>query len=700
MKKVTPLSEQQYYPMMLANGKDAVMVDYTGSMFSALTGHSHYEQHQNTPCGWYKVAQRSKIPDAIQAVVFSGYQVIVDGEVCEPEWYEQEFEPKKATLSTSLRFLGGFELKIQSFLTDSSILVEHYEALEVPENQDAAVTFIASKLRSGGSAVALHNQLQFITQEHPQGVKFNYNFGDKINGLGFMLTDREFDNYQDVSETSRSLRFENINTGWEATKFLVVEDSSESDEYIKNLELKVASCINDGWEKLKSRHEASWSEYFAKSEINVPDSELQYLFELGRYSTRAHLHPETGGLTVGMLPHLWSGGIYCPYDAFFMHQALLLGNNTKEAGKHLSYYERQYEAGKDVVRELNSVGTAFSGWTNCFGEHHSGRKFKDYVMHYKPVMTAFIALKIYWQWKYTRHISEKQKNMLADILKFVRANFVVENSEYAEIKPCMAGNESDIEVKNDTFTSLAFARAFAGYAEITADNEYKLLAEKLYNSVEGNYKDDILTPYQDAKYLATLQFDFHIFNLPQGTRPASTYGSIEDSATPWGLDTIQPSERYRDWPWLGSKAAICLTDIEDPKNAFKWLMHSKKHTSSLGAIPEKIRMDGFAIGYWYSTPFGILIWATCAAMCHIDKDNCLKLLYGLDGQWQELNIKDVRLPGALLVTMEVKGGKVTKFEIKNDNSNDINIKLALNPIYKGNIPESIEIAPATIEKII
>ena len=152
-------------------------------------------------------------------------------------------------------------------MTDSSILVEHYEALEVPENQDAAVTFIASKLRSGGSAVALHNQLQFITQEHPQGVKFNYNFGDKINGLGFMLTDREFDNYQDVSETSRSLRFENINTGWEATKFLVVEDSSESDEYIKNLELKVASCINDGWEKLKSRHEASWSEYFAKSEI-------------------------------------------------------------------------------------------------------------------------------------------------------------------------------------------------------------------------------------------------------------------------------------------------------------------------------------------------------------------------------------------------------------------------------------------------
>lgn len=395
---------------------------------------------------------------------------------------------------------------------------------------------------------------------------------------------------------------------------------------------------------------------------------------------RANLHPETGGLTVGMLPYIYGGGTYVPYDAWYMHQALLLTNNTKEAAKHLDYYQMQYETGKELALQFGLKGATFSGWASCYGEHKDDN-IKHYLLFLKPMMVGFITLIIYWQWKYTGKLSERQKEMLKDSLKFIITSSIVDKGDIAEVVPCKSGSESAAEVKNDTFTALAFARALKGAFEIFGSTEYEKLSDKLYNGLRKNYCNDVLMPYHDAWYLTGLQIWFYILNLPDGIPAAYFEKLLDDMKTPKGYTAIQPTEYALDWPWMAARGAICMSHLKNPKKAFELLLHQKKHTSSLGALPEKIRIDGYPLLYWYSTPHGLFIWSLCAALAHIDKNNCVNLLYGLDGQWKKLNFKNLRLPGEILVSVKIENKEATLIELVNSSSKIIEIGLDINPVY-------------------
>lgn len=133
----TPDSRRQYYPAILSNGADAVLVSYAGASVSALTGHSHFEQHQNTPCGWFRAGHSGKMQGTCQTLypVFApGYNIIVNGEVSEPDFYSQEFDPEKALLKTRV-CCWGVECEIESFLTDDNILAESYTITKTPDMQ-------------------------------------------------------------------------------------------------------------------------------------------------------------------------------------------------------------------------------------------------------------------------------------------------------------------------------------------------------------------------------------------------------------------------------------------------------------------------------------------------------------------------------------------------------------------------------------
>jgi len=47
-------SARPVFPMLLANGCDAVLMDFSGSLFSGGANHAHREQHQGCVCGWYR----------------------------------------------------------------------------------------------------------------------------------------------------------------------------------------------------------------------------------------------------------------------------------------------------------------------------------------------------------------------------------------------------------------------------------------------------------------------------------------------------------------------------------------------------------------------------------------------------------------------------------------------------------------------
>ena len=152
----TPFSKEQYYPMLLANGRDSILVDYSGSNFVSRNGHSHFEQHQGAPCGWYKGSHPSfskKVP--IQSIVAAGFQVILFEAPCEPDFYVQSFNPRSATLITELTFNKEIKISVESFLTDESLWCETLTVLSCPKEYDLSLGFQVSLPFSGMSSLGL-----------------------------------------------------------------------------------------------------------------------------------------------------------------------------------------------------------------------------------------------------------------------------------------------------------------------------------------------------------------------------------------------------------------------------------------------------------------------------------------------------------------------------------------------------------------
>lgn len=689
----SPFSEKPYYPMLLANGADAVLADYSGSMFGAVNGHSHFEPHQGTPCGWYKVAHAWKTPSkVIQSVAACGYQILMNGEVCEPKDFRQTFDPRRAMLSTTITSFGGCKLLLESFLTDESVLVERFQFLDVPENRAVDLTLLLLKPNSMAGAVALHTEPEFKYEEStvPNALGFSYRMGD-IRGYGLMHSDKPGAGLIDSFRATKGFIFKKVTSGWEVTRYIAVLDSTETAGFREKVHERISACLGNGFGEVRKAHAAVWEAYFGASDVSLPDPEFGYLYQLSRYLIRAHLHPQTGGLTVGMLPNLWDGGTYVPYDAWYLHQALLLANNLETADRHLDYYAARHDQARKIAAEVGASGAAFSGWTTCFGEH-KGDDIKDYLLHLKPCMAGFVALAFYWQWKYAGTLCEKKKAVLHDVLQF-SGKFVVDRGEWAEIAPCMAGNESSVDVQNDSMTSLVFAKAFAGAAEVFGAADFKTIAEKLGKGLARNYDRGLLQPFPGAWYRTGFQFWAYLCNLPDGIDGASVYQALEFCRTPWGYDFEQPSEVYRDWPWIASRAAICLAHLKDPQHAFALLMHQKKHTSSLGAIPEKIRLDGFPIGYWYASPHGLLMWATLAALVHVGPRGEVRLLWGMDGTWQDLSFRCLRLPGGMTVSAAVAKGTLTELRVSALGREGHEVVLDINPLYRpGQAPSRVQLS--------
>ncbi|MCX6984993.1 MAG: hypothetical protein NT118_09640, partial [Lentisphaerae bacterium] len=344
--RATPLSKKQYFPMLLSNGRNAALVDYGGSMLSAITGHAHFTQHQNAACGWYKVANswKGKLK-VIEKVAACGYQVILNGEFCEPIHFVQRFNPKKAILKTEVLFFLNIRLVIESFMTDDDILVENYKFIFIPDNCKLDFTTVVldpSKILIGPSLPESSSKISSWKSEtdiSQRAMRFSYQI-DEISGYGEMYSDTTVNALGGWGDAG--FEFQNLKSGGGMTRFVCISDSSEKTDYQSFVIDKIADCKKRGYKKIRSEHIGVWNGYFEQSSITIPDKESEYLYNLSRYMMRANLHPETGGLTVGMLPYIYGGGTYVPYDAWYMHQALLLTNNIKEAAKHLDYYQMQH----------------------------------------------------------------------------------------------------------------------------------------------------------------------------------------------------------------------------------------------------------------------------------------------------------------------------------------------------------------------
>ena len=678
----------------MSSGRDALLLGYFGSGFVSLNGHKHTEAHQGAPCGWYKSATK-RPKEYMQPCVTAGVQVELYGAYVVPRSFEQEFIPEEATLITTLGFRAGIRLRITSFFTyDDSIWCERVEVLECPEGVTPSISFRVSKpFLSERLSFTRASSVSF-SDDGDGKIGVGYTLGD-FKGHGALIADRPFDRVK-ISEGKFDDQcyaegsYDCVKAGFRATRVMFLLDESESHTTCDKLLEKACR----GFDMLYTEHKALYEKYFSTADIKTGDEKLDYEFKLSRYLIKAHQHPESGIVTLGMLPNHWLGAASCSWDEEFAHEAQLTTGNFAESQHFTKQYKRQAPEGYRILSERGIPGLSFSGWNTLAGEFCGHRPIEEWITTFKPMFAAYSVLSIYSEWKYDPDFDAAEyRKICEDVITFVLYTLVKRGEDglyyLTDVKD---GMETGVMVSVDTSTTLFFARAFMAVGEMYGIREYSQIGKSMVETLEGNRRPDgLLASARGSAYTAS-HIEFYRYTHKLGlTDPALLPKALAELETPWGFDSQISTEETRHWPWYDSWAARDFTVAKMPSLAAKRIRHLTYGSSSLGAMPEQIRLDGMGIGYYYTSPHALLVSAVCEAFA-VMGDGELLICYGFDEEFPDVSARDVHVEGGLSVSVKITGGTLSSLAVKNDTGMDIRQKISINPLIKSNgVPEYITV---------
>lgn len=682
--EATPLSSEHYYPMLLSNGRDAVFIDYGGSHFISRNGHSHLHQHEGVPCGWYKAAHRVKTKtQPIQSIAAAGIQLHLFGAPAEPRFYAQTFHPETATLLTVLDFYTDIRISIENFLNDRSMWCQTVTVLQCPPERDISIGFMISAPFSGSSVLALPSPFTFkCAAESPDRIVFDYETGG-IQGGGFLQADRPFDEIHSPGDRHASCegRYIHAKEGFVASRVMSCADDSEGESYADALRERLRMA-GTGLRGLREEHLREWQQYFSTSRIDIPDKKLEYLYNVSRYVIRASQHPESGLFGLGLLPNLWGGALYDYFDSWYSHVAMLSAGNLQEAEFYLKSFGKVAPVGRKALAKLNLPGVAFSGWDDCCGNFLRD-DYSAWVTEEKPCFSAYMIIAAYDQWRYMpESLTPEVKGLIREVIAFLRAVMICEDGDSVSIKEVAAGTEAGFLVKVDTFNQLVVGKALSSAGTMLEDDRLARMGRKLIEGLSVNYREDgVLMPFQDAPYTGGMQLIYYLLSLPEEMAIVSVEKTLLAGKTVWGTNFEQTTEEYRHWPWIDAHAVICYAHAGMSESAMPYLIHQSCGASSLGAIPEKIRLDGSIVKYWYSSPHALVVWSLNDAFAHSDTEDEIRLAFGFHAPFADFACEGIRMPGGLLVSYRVSDRRLIRLRVENVAARDRRVRVLLNSFY-------------------
>lgn len=680
--KVTMMTKEFYMPMCMSSGRDAILVGYGGSNFVSLNGHKSTEAHQGAPCGWYKSATRH--PDEyMQTCVMAGVQVQLYGAAIVPRSYEQEFFPERATLVTTLEFRAGIKLRITSFFTyDESIWGEKLEVVECPEDISPKIGFRVSRPFLSERLTFVRKSEVSFSRISDSELEVGYTLGD-FTGRGRLIAGRPFDSYKEsegkfADQCYAEGMYEDVKAGFEATRVMFLLDEREKHTTFEELNKRVSL----GYDRLYDEHISFWDRYFSTVTVKTGLEELDYEFLFSRYLVKAHQHPDSGIVTLGMLPHHWKGAASCAWDEEFAHEAELVTGNFTESSHFTEQYKRQAPDGYEILKKRGIPGLSFTGWNTMDGKFCGHRPIEEWITTFKPMFCAYSINAIYNEWKYNPSFDvEAYREICCDVLKFSLHSLVRQGEDgmyyLTEVRD---GMETGVIVSVDTSTTLIFAKAFLYVGEMYGIEKYREIGESMMKTLDGNRRPDgLLSSARGFPYTAS-HIEFYRSTYAYGLTPPELLENVlAELKTPWGYDSQVATEEKRHWPWYRTWAARSFTVAKMPKQAASHIARLCDGRSSLGALPEYIRLDGCGINYYYTSPHALVVTAVCEA-CAVMRGNELLICYGFDSEAREVTARDIRVEGGASVSFTVSGGALRSLSLKNDTGMPISLRLSVNSL--------------------
>ncbi len=712
----TPFSRHPYYPFALGNGSDCLVIGFTGSMNA---GRGHQEEHQGLIAGWYKYAHRiyyipEKLRQAsllngspgietgvVDPVLQAGYAVAVAGEIAGVTDYRQRYDPRVPTVTTEVAY-RDVRLVVTSYLTDEHLWVETIRLLAAPADKTVSLDLFLSRFtQSHFQGLKLGREsIVSLAPHHPAGVlQFEYHMTpNDIRGGGYMWSRPA------GSCRGNKLVFDNIKTGFEVTRWMLAMDDAEAAAWQNDVESAFCRLRAMPERQIRRTHARTWSDFSNQSSIRVPDAHAQGLYDFSMYWMRANQYPKNGSLNLGPFPCHWGGGCNAVPDAWSMQMALLTANHIAESRRFLEFYRMRMPRARFVAKALGLPGARFCYFASAEGQDYHADPEK--IRTEKLGANAMVCYSLYDHWRVSGRdeVLDESLGMMRELLDHIIAAAVQEKSDRAYIGTTKPSCECKFDVTNDTGISIWVTRALRGFCSMAdaagrpVPDAYRRIAEKLPRGLRENYVNGYLMPFRNAAFHCGAVMCF-FFNLPDGIDRKSVLRDIRAGKTPFGFDGDTYIGNIRHWPWTYCFQSLVYSHWGWDEKSFACLQNVMRDCSALGAIPEKIRIDGYPVNYYYTSPHAYFLWAFQTALCHDRKKDCLALLPGMDGTWRELEFENLRMNGGLLVSLQVSRGRVRQLILRNDGSRPVHRTILLNPRYTGRLPEEIELNPGETLKL-
>ncbi len=663
-----------YIPPLISNGSLSLLVDYKGGQLQ--------QQYANLTPGIYWAGRRyGPVPDGLIPFGYFEQELFVDGkEYKNPSSWEQTLDTKRAIV-TSKNYYGN-DLNIETIIfthLDHDLIIIKKKIRPTSSNiQSAEVTLKYQFTPPGNANVPPKRTISKCTfDEKTESTQFQYTIdGHKqFKGIISLFTDKKTENIIDNQcvKMSSKIALEKDKTT-EITYYLLFSDSMDGDDYLDRTNNLISKISRDGFSSLEKSHVKGWEAYHNESFINLPDFQMQKVYNTAQYHLRANA--TKWSFPVGILPSHWHGR-YFGWDETFCFQALASSN-------HLSISKRCPEFRFNILPKA-LFRVAHYGKPSIYGARYPWETLEDGIEG-APSPYGFwldhvfhmsnIALSSWLQYLYNGDLNYLKSTgypVIKECARFFVTHMVYERPDGSMI----IGKCTDLErigpaVENPFMTSCGaiYSLEIAAKAakELDEDQDERTkwiyIAKKLRESLP--YENNMYVPFlgYKEKSIASLGglFPYPVFDVNNELQKNAAYdfvinGKKFGNMYPMGVSTCA---------WYAGWIASALALYGDKVEPVSILADASKSAGVFGELFEINEPPEIVKVPWFSTASGNYVYGVNQMLIQCKDDNIL-ISPAIPDSWSNYSFH-LACYGNLTANVSVEKGKLTSLLLMHGNS--------------------------------
>lgn len=678
------LPDCKYFPMYLANGVDAMLINVLGS------GDCQPDLDFSQPIGalrstgWYKSNRRVF---GQTAIVYGnmlpwlefGYCPRLNNDYVVPKNLRQFFDPRTATLTTFFDRTDEFtsetlKLKITTFLAHDHVLVQRIEVLAAPASGVSFSFAVYSPANctelETSKAVFQMDRVQADFDTAWQFLRYSFEY-DQFKGQARswldvpcqpqIRTNPVFKTVQAYTTTK------SLHAGQCVTRYLAVVDNVDNPRFESEIERIYNEYKNSGYSAVLNRHRSLWGSYFETSGIKLPDPAAQFIYDVSRYVLKA-VHGPSGFQPVGLLPYIWQGVMF--WDACFVVEALLGSGNSREANEVLECVASHLPRARELSNRFGGRGARLE-WTVT----------EEEFTPYPGLVTQFHnnadwVHAAYQTFAYTgdKRILAERIQLMEEFLLFL-VDFCLETKgDHVTICKCEGIDESVTNAKtNDTWTAAIMLKSLIEYRRALKILERasripeidKIIAQLetgLQKNVDAN---NVMQSFQGGQnpHWGSLIFDLFPAHASLSATMQKMMASYDPQMDLYDFRNVVRASN-KAFPWTTFWAARIFSRIGDSR-AHLLLNNGLKCSNVFGGIPERVYYHGELYIEWFSTAHAAMIWAINGMLANAEND-VLRIFSGIDfDSWPDISFAGIYAGSGLKVSAELKNKSLFSLKVTN-----------------------------------